>query len=73
MGLRAAEILLKCLASDQRTLDLLNPDRVMLIGFNLGRMVESPDVDEKNLGLTLSLFFLRNHPDIVISDICTNE
>ena len=73
MGLRAAEILLKCLVSDPRTLDLLNPDRVMLIGFNLGRMIESPDVDEKNLGLTLSLFFLRNHSDIVISDICTSE
>ena len=45
----------------------------MLLGFNLGRLIESPDVDEKNLGLTLSLYFLRHHPDILISDICTNE
>lgn len=52
---------------------MLNPDRIMLLGFNLGRLIESPDVDEKNLGLTLSLYFLRNHSDIVISDICTNE
>lgn len=73
LGIKAAEILLKLLTSDDRTLQLLNPDRIMLHGFNLGRLIESPDVDEKNLGLTLSLFFLRNDPEIVISDICSNE
>ena len=73
LGLRAVEILLNCLTSDDRTLELLNPDRIMLLGFNLGRLIESPDVNEKYLGLTISLIFLRNHPDILISDICTNE
>ena len=61
------------LTSDERTLEMLNPDRIMLHGFNLGRFIESPDVDERELGLTLSLYFLRHHPTIVISDICTNS
>ena len=61
------------LLSDERTLAMLNPDRIMLHSFNLGRLIESPDVDERELGLTLSLYFLRQHPTIVICDICTND
>jgi len=52
---------------------MLNPDRIMLLCFNLGKLIESPDVDEKELGLTLSLFFLHHHPDIVICDILTSD
>ena len=61
------------LTSDDRTLEMLNPDRTMLHGFNIGRLIESEDVDERELGLTLSLYFLRHHPSIVICDICTDE
>ena len=61
------------LTSDTRTLHMLNPDRIMLLSFNLGRLIESPDVDEKELGLTLSLFFLRHHQEILICDICTSD
>lgn len=73
LGVRSVELLVKMLSKDKRTLQMLNPDRIMLQSFNLGRLIESHDHDEKELGLTLSLFILRQHPTIVISDICSTE
>lgn len=52
---------------------MLQPDRIMLLSFNLGRLIESPDVDEKELGIGLSLFLLKNSPDILICDICSGD
>ena len=61
------------LSEDERTLNMLNPDRVMLLSFNLGRLIESPDVDERDLGLTMSMYFLQYHPQVIISDLCSDE
>ena len=72
--MRATEILLKCLVhKDGRSLRLLEPDRKMVLGFNLGRLIESPDVDERRIGLTMALLFLTRHDEILISDICSDE
>ena len=73
LGVRATELLLKCLTQDSRALPLLEPDRTMVQGFNLGRLIESIDVDEKTLGLTMALFLLTKHADIIISDICADD
>jgi len=61
------------LTQDQRTLGLLNPDRILLHSFNLGRMIESADCDARELGLTLSLYLLRYHPTLVLADICMHD
>ena len=44
----------------------------MVLGFNLGRLIESPDVDERRIGLTMALLFLTRHEEILISDICSD-
>ena len=56
------------LLSDKRTLTMLNPDRIMLLSFNLGKLIESPDVEEKDLGMALALYFL-NQTSLILSDI----
>lgn len=61
LGIRASGLLLKMLTSDDRTLNMLNPDRIMLLNFNLGSLIESTEPSEKELGLTLSMFFLHHH------------
>ena len=73
LGVRATELLLKCLAQDARALPLLELDRPMVQGFNLGRLIESVDVDEKTLGLAMALFLLTKHADVIISDICADD
>ena len=47
---------------------MLNPDRIMLLSFNLGKLVESPDVEEKDLGMALALYFL-NQTSLILSDL----
>ena len=71
--MKSAEILLRTLQNDSRALRLLKPDRQMLISLNLGKLLESLDVDEKELGLSLCLFLLRHDEKIVICDILTND
>ena len=51
---------------------MLNPDRIMLLSFNLGKLVESPDVEEKDLGMALALYFL-NQTSLILSDLFQNE
>ena len=45
----------------------------MLISLNLGKLLESPDVDEKELGLGLCLFLLRHDDKTLICDFLTND
>lgn len=45
----------------------------MLLSFNLGKLLESPDVDEKELGLSLCLFLIRHDSDTLLCDILTND
>ena len=45
----------------------------MLISLNLGKFLESPDVDEKELGLGLCLFLLRHDDKTLICDFLTND
>ena len=61
------------LLNDNRVLEMLNPDRDMLLCWNLGQLIESSDEEEKYLGLSLALYFLEKHPTIILSDICTND
>ena len=56
------------LTTDDRTLTMLNPDRLMLHSFNLASFIESVDVEEKDLGLTLSLYLLHHDPSTILSD-----
>ena len=73
LGVKGVSLLHKMLTQDERTLPMLNPDRIMLLSFNLGRLIESADSDEKDLGLSMSMYFLRHHLDVVLSDICFDE
>ena len=45
----------------------------MLISLNLGKLVESLDVDEQELGLEICLFLLRHDKGTLVCDILTND
>ena len=45
----------------------------MLLSFNLGKLLESPDVDEKELGLSLCLYLIRHDKNILLCDMLTND
>ena len=52
---------------------MLKADRQMLLSFNLGKLLESPDVDEKELGLSLCLYLIRHDKNILLCDMLTND
>ena len=45
----------------------------MLLSLNLGKLVESIDVDEQDLGLEICLFLLRHDKGVLLCDILTND
>ena len=61
------------LKKDKRTLQFLNPDPPMLRSFNLGTLIESYDPDERELGLSLAIYLLREDPKALMRDICLDE
>ena len=73
LGLKSVEILLRTLQTDTRALAMLKPDRKMLLSFSLGKLLESPDVDEQELGLGFCLFLLRQDRNILLCDMLTND
>ena len=44
----------------------------MLLSFNLGKLIESPDVEENDLGIAISLYFL-SQTSLILSDLFSNE
>ena len=45
----------------------------MLRSFNLGTLIESYDPDERELGLSLAIYLLREDPKALMRDICLDE
>ena len=61
------------LKSDQRCITVFNPDRTVLQSLNLGKLIESPDCEEKELGIAISLLLMDRIPQTVLSDIIGSQ